>query len=71
MKLWKVGFVVDNGVDFIKKEAIVIADTNAEALAVLNRDYKLGYDESIHRASAIKINFDPDKHEMIYCTNRR
>ena len=70
MILWKIGFVVDTGADYIKREAIVIADTNSEALSVFNRDYskKLGYDESIHRASVVKIPFDPDKHGMIYCT---
>lgn len=71
MKLWKVGFVVNDGANFIKKEAIVVADTNTEALAILNRDYKLGSNDSIHCASAIKINFNPYKHEMIYCANIR
>lgn len=71
MKLWKVRFILDNGVDYINKEAIVIADTSVEVVSILNRDYKLGYDESIRCANAIKINFDPNVHKMIYCTNIR
>ena len=68
MKLWKVVFVVDTGIDYDKKEAIVIADSESEATSILNRDYKFGYDEFIASANATEIKYDTENHSIIYCS---